>query len=370
MDDWFFVQKTPSGWGGYPNQIDRRCYPNSRGRGVHIWGSTPDHQGEPRVVAGFASFERLRVCEMYEFLRILYKHISTEWVLVKAQGSFFDADIETGGKLRSFPPSVKKTKSADDRVLPNDNKVVEDGHYMWFKCLSRDIRGGRLAEETPEMRTWILTSRVVTAPGSVNASGSCTPSRSESIRRERRMTDGRCRVTGRLSPERGEARGQDWTALHCAHVIPLAWSDKPHLEQMFSAEALELVENLHQKDLLDNTILMDVRAHVWFDDYRFGIWPVQENGTWYGKIFRFEYGSCDVDGEWLLAAAAPATVPLPPYGQQETSVQREAREQDEKRRAEDQTKYDLTNVPVLREVLKVHFETCLHWHVKGMGWHK
>ncbi|KAJ7858053.1 hypothetical protein B0H14DRAFT_3135641 [Mycena olivaceomarginata] len=265
MDDWFFVQKTPPGWGDYPNQIDRRCYPNSRGRGVHTWGSTPDHQGEPRVVA--------------------------EWVLVKAQGSFFDADIKTGGELRFFPPSVKKTKSADDRLVPDDKKVVEDGHYMWFKCLGRDIR-------------------------------------SESIYRERRMVDGRCRVTGRLAPERGEVRGQDWTALHCAHAIPLAWSDKPHLEQMFSAEALEVVENLHQKkDLLDNTILMDVRAHVWFDDYRFGIWP-------------------------FLAAAAPAEVPLPPYGQRETSVQREAREQDEKRRAEDQTKYDLTNVPVLRELLK------------------
>jgi hypothetical protein len=72
----------------------------------------------------------------------------------------------------------------------------------------------------------------------------------------------------------------------------------PQLEQMFSAEALEVVENLHQKkDLLDNTILMDVRAHVWFDDYRFGIWPVQEKERWYGKIFRFEYGSCDVDGD-------------------------------------------------------------------------
>lgn len=103
--------------------------------------------------------------------------MTAEWVLVKAQGSFFDADIKTGGELRFFPPSVKKTKSADDRLVPDDKKVVEDGHYMWFKCLGRDIRVSRLAEETPEMRTWILTSRVVTVLGSVNASGNSTPNR-------------------------------------------------------------------------------------------------------------------------------------------------------------------------------------------------
>jgi hypothetical protein len=139
---------------------------------------------------------------------------------------------------------------------------------------------------------------------------------------------------------------------------------------MFSAEALELVKDLHEQDSLDNTILMDARAHMWFDDYRFGIWPVQQGKKWYGKIFRFEHGSCDVNGEWLLAAARPAKSPLPAYGQGETKLQREMREKDNKERAEDKTRYDLTDVPILREVLKVHFETCLHWHVKGMGWHK
>jgi hypothetical protein len=51
-------------------------------------------------------------------------------------------------------------------------------------------------------------------------------------------------------------------------------------------------------------------------------------------------------------------------------LDREARERDEKEREEDRTPYDLTNEPILQELLRVHFETCLHWHVKGMGWHK
>ncbi|KAJ7306736.1 P-loop containing nucleoside triphosphate hydrolase protein, partial [Mycena albidolilacea] len=45
------------------------------------------------------------------------------------------------------------------------------------------------------------------------------------------------------------------------------------MEEMFNEEALQLVDTLLSGDLLDNTILMDVRAHGWFDDYRFGIWP-------------------------------------------------------------------------------------------------
>jgi hypothetical protein len=139
---------------------------------------------------------------------------------------------------------------------------------------------------------------------------------------------------------------------------------------MFSAEALKLVKRLHETDLVDNTILLDARVHGWFDDYRFGIWPIKQDDRWYGKIFRFEHGSCDVDGEWLLAAARPAKFRLPAHGQRETSLQREAREKDDKARADDKTRYDMTDVPILREVLKVHFETCLHWHVKGMGWHK
>jgi hypothetical protein len=33
-------------------------------------------------------------------------------------------------------------------------------------------------------------------------------------------------------------------------------------------------------------------------------------------------------------------------------------------------KYNMADESALRELLKVHFETCLHWHVKGMGWDK
>jgi hypothetical protein len=40
------------------------------------------------------------------------------------------------------------------------------------------------------------------------------------------------------------------------------------MEEMFSEKALQLVDALLSGDLLDNTILMDARAHGWFDDYR------------------------------------------------------------------------------------------------------
>lgn len=39
---------------------------------------------DPRGV-DFASFEQLRVCEMYEFLRILYKHISSGYTSTFSQ---------------------------------------------------------------------------------------------------------------------------------------------------------------------------------------------------------------------------------------------------------------------------------------------
>jgi hypothetical protein len=50
MDDWFFSDEQ-GGWSGHIAHIDRRCYPNSIGRGVHIWGSKAV-DGEPRVIAG------------------------------------------------------------------------------------------------------------------------------------------------------------------------------------------------------------------------------------------------------------------------------------------------------------------------------
>jgi hypothetical protein len=144
------------------------------------------------------------------------------------------------------------------------------------------------------------------------------------------------------------------------------------MKQLFSTDAFKMVKELGlpKEDLLINTILVDARVHGWFDDYRFGIWPVEEDGHWYGKIFRFEHNQCDVDGEWLLAAAHPAKFLRPAHGQRETKEQRQARERDEKERQEDKTKYNMTDEPPLRELLKVHFETCLHWHVKGMGWAK
>jgi hypothetical protein len=128
--------------------------------------------------------------------------------------------------------------------------------------------------------------------------------------------------------------------------------------------------NLHVKDLIVNTVLMDARVHGWFDDYRFGIWPVEVDGRWYGKIFRFEDSCCDVDGEWLLAPILPAQHSRPPCGRQETPDEYTARQAENERRRKDRTKCDLTKEPEQRELFKVHFLTCLHWHVKGMGWAK
>jgi hypothetical protein len=55
---------------------------------------------------------------------------------------------------------------------PRDEKVVPDGHYMWFKR-----QGSRLTTEMPPKREWLLSSRVITAQGSANASGTATPNR-------------------------------------------------------------------------------------------------------------------------------------------------------------------------------------------------
>lgn len=142
------------------------------------------------------------------------------------------------------------------------------------------------------------------------------------------------------------------------------------MAHLFSEDALKVVAPLAGKDSVKNTILMDARVHKWFDDYRFGILPMQVGDKWYGKIFRFENNGCDVDGEWLLAAAHPPRpgVSRPAAGTRETSLEREAREADEKLREEDKTRYDMTADRLLREVLWMHFQTCLHWHVKGMGW--
>lgn len=53
MNGWFFGPG--GGWSAYESAdagpIDRRRYPNSSGRGVHIWGSAI-HNGEPTVIAG------------------------------------------------------------------------------------------------------------------------------------------------------------------------------------------------------------------------------------------------------------------------------------------------------------------------------
>ncbi|KAJ7177320.1 hypothetical protein C8R43DRAFT_942585 [Mycena crocata] len=364
MDRWFFNANGIQGWNKYTGMpIDRRCYPNSIGRGVHIWSSRIVN-GEPRVIAGIATFQRLQVGEVLEFLSIIYKAESSPWVILTAKGTFFEGG-QTGGQITDFDAAVTDTKNHNLRLESNDERVVPDGHYMWFKRT-----GTRLAADMPEMKGWLLSSRVITAQGSMKHSGTSTPNRNDKIRPERRELDGRCRVTGRLAFERDQPRGKDWCALHSAHVFPLGWTTEFNMRELFSAAAFEMVKRLrlHEEDLLVNTILMDARVHGWFDDYRFGIWPVEEDGHWYGKIFRFEHGQCDVNGQWLLAAARPPVFLRPAHGQRETNEQRAAREKDEKGREEDMTRCTLTDNPILRELLKVHFETCLHWHVKGMGW--
>ncbi|KAF7328617.1 hypothetical protein MSAN_02476700 [Mycena sanguinolenta] len=362
MDRWFFSD-VHKGWTGYTGQIDRRLYPNSSNRRVHIWGSRAVH-GEPRVVAGMATFNRLQVREMHSFLGMIYK-AEPEWVILEAKGNFFDGDAD-GGQIADFESAVETTQTQDLRLDPDDKRIILEGHYMWFRR-----NGSRLKKDTPEMKGWLLSSRVITAPASVQQSGTTTPNRNDSIRPIRRERDGRCRVTGRLALDRDKPRGKDWSALHSAHVFPRGWTAESKIKQLFSKEGLKIVKEagLHKEDLLINTILMDARVHGWFDDYRFGILPVEEDGRWYGKIVRFEHSQCDVEGQWLLAAARPSKFLRPAHGQRETNEQRKEREKDEKEREEDKTRYELTEA-VLRELLKVHLETCLHWHVKGMGWDK
>ncbi|KAJ7133882.1 hypothetical protein C8R43DRAFT_1022406 [Mycena crocata] len=371
MNDWFFGPG--GGWSAHESvdvgPIDRRRYPNSSGRDVHIWGSAI-HDGEPTVIAGFAAFGQLRAQELLEFLRILFDLTAQgahDWVIVEAKGDFFQSPV-TGGQVSKFPDAVKQSK--DEQVILNedDEQVVPAGHYMWFKRLSKK----RLAEETPDMKDWPLSSRTVTAPGSVKENASGTPTPNRTLRRKRRSLDGRCRVTGRLALDRDNPRKRDWVSLHSAHVFPLAWCKEPEMRQMFGVDGFKLVRDhiLDEQDGLVNTILMDARVHGWFDDYRFGIWPVKHEGKWYGKIFRFEHNGCEVDGEWLLAPISKARFPRPGFGRRESEEHRLDREREEQERTGDRTPCDLTTEPMLRELLKVHFETCLHWHVKGMGWDK
>ncbi|KAJ7692488.1 hypothetical protein B0H14DRAFT_3046355 [Mycena olivaceomarginata] len=344
MEALFFAA---GGWDRYPETSDRRCYPNSLGRNVHIWGSAKqDYQ--PTVIGGFATFDRLEVREMLEFMGVLYANQAYRWVLAG-----------------DFDKAVEATMDAPLRLNDSDERVVPNGHYVWFKRTSAT----RLGPETPITREWPLSSRIITAPGSA---GTMTPTRNDSIRGDRRKLDGRCRITGRRALDRDPPRGKDWTSLHSAHVFPLAWSIEQYMRDMFDYEGFQMIQEcgLHQTDAVINTILMDARVHGWFDDYRFGIWPVRHGVKWYGRILRVEHSGCDVDGDWLLAAAPPVQFPRPGPGQRESGEQRKNRVADERDRGDDRTRYDLTDEVILRQLLKVHFETCLHWHVKGMGWDK
>ncbi|KAJ7271403.1 hypothetical protein B0H12DRAFT_1067243 [Mycena haematopus] len=369
MDHWFFEQA-----GGYESDtgpIDRRLYPNSRVRDVHIWASAMGHNGEPTIIAGFAALGRLQVRELLQFLTILFDVTQSahDWVIVEAKGDFFESP-GTGGQVSDFEAAVQQSKNQPVILNGADERIVPAGHYLYFKRLSRT----RMASETPDMKDWPLSSRTVTAPGSVkeDVGGSTTPNRNDTLRQKRRELDGRCLVTGRIALDRDKPRGRDWVSLHSAHVFPLAWCKEPEMKEMFGTDGFKLVRDhiLHEKDGLVNTILMDARVHGWFDDYRFGIWPVKDEGKWYGKIFRFEKNGCEVDEEWLLAPMAQARFLQPDFGRQEPEEQRVNRETEEQARKTDRTRFDLTEHEMLRQLLKIHFETCLHWHVKGMGWDK
>jgi hypothetical protein len=95
------------------------------------------------------------------------------WVLVKAKGLFFESS-DAGGQIVDFGDAVRATMNEAVRCQDSDEQVVQDGHYMWFRR-----NGTRLAVATPAMKHWLLSSRSVTAPGSVkqNAGGAATPSR-------------------------------------------------------------------------------------------------------------------------------------------------------------------------------------------------
>lgn len=95
---------------------------------------------------------------------------ASTFVLLEARGLFFGA--EGGGQLLDFENSVRITQDKNVRLDPGDAQVVPDGHYMWFKR-----QGSRQTAETPLKREWLLSSRVITAQGSVNASGTATPNR-------------------------------------------------------------------------------------------------------------------------------------------------------------------------------------------------
>lgn len=91
------------------------------------------------------------------------------WVLVKAKGTFFES-TDAGGQASDFDKAVEATMDAPLRLTDNEERVVPDGHYLWFKRTSAT----RLGPATPLTRDWPLSSRIITAPGSA---GTMTPTR-------------------------------------------------------------------------------------------------------------------------------------------------------------------------------------------------
>ncbi|KAJ7912641.1 hypothetical protein B0H13DRAFT_2474775 [Mycena leptocephala] len=126
------------------------------------------------------------------------------------------------------------------------------------------------------------------------------------------------------------------------------------MRKMFSVDGVKLVQDHipDEQDGLVNTILMDVRIYGPDADYRFGIWPVKPREKWRGRIFWFEQNGCQVNGQWLLAPVPEVKFPRPGFGRRESEEHPLNREREEQERKDNRTQCDLTEEPMLCELLK------------------
>ncbi|KAF8586920.1 hypothetical protein K439DRAFT_1339463, partial [Ramaria rubella] len=93
-------------------------------------------------------------------------------------------------------------------------------------------------------------------------------------RKEVRIRDLRCRVTGDEAPLRG--RGRNFKGLEVAHIFPIGWLSEADAI-LRGNPGLATIKN-SDADAPDNALLLRADLHAYFDDYQFGF---------YGKVRAF-----------------------------------------------------------------------------------
>ncbi|KAG7444596.1 uncharacterized protein BT62DRAFT_933625 [Guyanagaster necrorhizus] len=116
----------------------------------------------------------------------------------------------------------------------------------------------------------------VTATGSTTSGGKYN--RKASTRRDVRMRDMKCRVTGDIAGRR--QRGFNFVGLEVAHMFPLGGIDlfpvsfprrDPRLSVFYKETKIPSKPSKENLDIPLNAIVLRSDVHRLFDDYQFGI---------------------------------------------------------------------------------------------------